>query len=352
MMKRMNAVATAVGLVAATLAFGSADVQAQERKVRMQMASSYSASLPLLGESGAALVKQIARISGGTIDIRFNEPNALVPVLQSFDAVSQGSVDMAWTASSFWSGKDTAYNFFSSVPFGPASAEYLAWLTLGGGKELMTEMYHRNGIHALTCAIVPPEGAGWFRKEIKSVDDLKGLKMRFLGLGGKVMEKLGVSTQLIAPGEIYQALQLGTIDAAEFSTPVMDLKLGFHQVAKFYYLPGWHQQATAIDLLVNKKRWDGLSELHKAQIEAACGASVRDTIAIGEATQFGAIKEMQAKGVEIKTWSPEIIAAFRKAWEEVATEEAASNPNFKKAFDSYNKFRADYAVWRENGFLK
>jgi TRAP-type mannitol/chloroaromatic compound transport system substrate-binding protein len=328
------------------------DAKAQDKKIRLQMASSYSNTLPLLGESGAAFVKKVARASGGTIDIKFNEPNALVPVLQSFDAVSQGSVDMAWTASSFWSGKDSAFNFFSSVPFGPGSAEYLAWLTYGGGKQLMNEMYEKNGIHAISCAMVPPEGAGWFREEIKSLDDLKGLKMRFLGLGAKVMEKLGVATQLIAPGEIYQALQLGTIDAAEFSTPVMDLKLGFHQVAKYYYLPGWHQQATSIDVLINKKKWDSFSETQKAVMEMACGDSIADTIASGEATQFAAIKEMQSKGVQVKQWSPEIIAAFQKAWNEVAQEEAASNPNFKKVYESYSRFRKDYAVWRDSGFLK
>ena len=351
MLKRFP-VAVALACAAGVLLAPTMDANAQDKKVRLQMASSYSNTLPLLGESGAAFTKKVERASGGSIDIKFNEPNALVPVLQSFDAVSQGSVDMAWTASSFWSGKDTAFNFFSSVPFGPASAEYLAWLTYGGGKELMAEMYEKNGIHALTCAMVPPEGAGWFREEIKSLDDLKGLKMRFLGMGAKVMEKLGVATQLIAPGEIYQALQLGTIDATEFSTPVMDLKLGFHQVAKYYYLPGWHQQATAIDLLVNKKKWDSFSATQKAVIEMACGDTIRDTIASGEATQFGALQEMKAKGVQLKKWSPETIAAFEKAWNEVVQEESASNPNFKKVHDSFSKFRKDYAVWRDSGFLK
>jgi TRAP-type mannitol/chloroaromatic compound transport system substrate-binding protein len=348
-MRFVWATACATALVAA---IGSNAVTAQEKKVRLQMASSYGASLPLLGESGVAYTQRVARASGGSINIKFNEPNALVPVLQSFDAVSQGSVDMAWTASAFWSGKDTAFNFFASVPFGPGTAEYLAWLTYGGGKELMAEMYAPHGIHAMTCAIVPPEGAGWFRKEINSLDDLKGLKMRFLGLGAKAMEKLGVATQLIAPGEIYQALQLGTLDAAEFSTPEMDLKLGFYQVAKYYYLPGWHQQATAIDLIVNRKKWDALSPTQQAIIEQACGDSIRDTIAHGEAKQFVALKEMQAKGVELRKWSPEFIAAFEKAWNEVAQEEAAKNPNFKKVFDSYSSFRKEYAVWREYGVLK
>ena len=340
----------AAACTAALLAAGAA--HAQDKKVRLQMASSYGSTLPILGEAAAAFVKKVEAATGGSVQIKFNEPNALVPVLQSFDAVSQGSVDSAWTASAFWSGKDSAYNFFSSVPFGPGAAEYLAWLSHGGGKELKAEMYGQHGIHSITCGMLPPEGSGWFRKEVKSLDELKGLKMRFLGLGAKVMDKLGAATQLIAPGEIYQALQLGTIDATEFSTPVMDLKLGFYQVAKYYYLPGWHQQSTALELLINKKKWDTLSDQQKAVIELACGETIRQSLAYGEAAQFGALKEIQAQGVTLKTWGPEFLAAFTGAWEEVAKEEAASNPMFKKIWDSYSAFRANYAIWRDSGYLK
>ena len=351
-MKKARLAWAAACVSAAVLAIASAPASAQERKVRMQLAAGFASNQPLAGEAGADLVKKIARASGGTLEIRHNEPNALVPVLQSFDAVSQGSVDMVWSTAGFWSGKDSAFNFFASIPYGPGIGEYLAWLDYGGGKQLMAELYGKYGIHAMTCGMAPPEGSGWFRKEIRTLDDLKGLKMRFFGLGAKAMAKLGVSTQLIAPGEIYQALQLGTIDATEFSTPVQDLKLGFYQVAKFYYLPGWHQQSTALELLINKKKWDALSDQHKAIIEQACGDNIRQTISYGESAQFGALKEIQAKGVQIKTWGPEFLAAFRKAWEEVAAEEAASNPMFKKAWDSYSAFRKDYAIWRDIGFLK
>lgn len=318
---------------------------AQDKKVRLQMASSYGAALPLLGESGVAYVKNVAELSNGSIDIKFNEPNALVPVLQTFDAVSRGSVDMGWTASSFWSGKDTAYNFFSSIPFGPNAPEYLAWLKHGGGKELMAEMYEPHNIHAITCAFVSAEGSGWFRNKIESLDDLQGMKMRFLGLGAKVMEKLGVATQLVAPGEIYQALQLGVLDAAEFSTPQMDEKFGFYQVANYYYMPGWHQQATAIDLLINKRKWDALSKTQQTIIDQACGNSIMQTIALGEAKQFEAMKSLQDKGVEIVRWGPEFLEAFKDKWEEVAQEEAQNNPNFKKVYDSYTSFRANYSLW-------
>jgi TRAP-type mannitol/chloroaromatic compound transport system substrate-binding protein len=347
--KSLLAAACAVAL--STSLFGNV-AQAQERKLRLQMASSYGSTLPILGESALAFTKRVATASNGAIDIKFNEPNALVPVLQSFDAVSQGSVDVAWTASSFWSGKDTAFNFFSSVPFGPGVGEYMAWLQRGEGKALKAELYGKYGIHAITCGMLPPEGAGWFRQEVKSVDDLKGMKMRFLGMGAKVMEKLGVATQLIAPGEIYQALQLGTIDATEFSTPAMDVKLGFYQVAKYYYFPGWHQQATALDVLFNKKKWDAMSDSQKALIEQACGDTLQDSIAIGEATQFAALEEMKAKGVELKKWGPEFMAAYRKAWDEVVVEESAKNPNFKRINDSFTAFRKQYKAWGDYGFVR
>jgi TRAP-type mannitol/chloroaromatic compound transport system substrate-binding protein len=166
------------------------------------------------------------------------------------------------------------------------------------------------------------------------------------------MEKLGVATQQLPPGEILQALQLGTIDATEFSLPAIDQRLGFHQVAKFYYFPGWHQQATFFDLYVNKKKWDALSDQHKTIIELACGDMIRDGIAQGEAQQWKAIREMQAQGVQVKKWPPEILAAYEKAWNEVVAEEQAKSPTFKKAWESFSEFRKNYAVWREHAYLQ
>jgi TRAP-type mannitol/chloroaromatic compound transport system substrate-binding protein len=213
-------------------------------------------------------------------------------------------------------------------------------------------MFAKYNIHNVPCAIIPPEASGWFRKEIKSTADLKGLKMRFFGLGAKVMEKMGVATQLLAPGDIFQALQLGTIDATEFSLPAIDQRLGFYQVAKFYYFPGWHQQATFFDLMVNKAKWDGLNDRHKAIIELACGDTIREAIAEGEAAQWKAIKDMQEKGVQVKQWPPEIIQAYSRAWDAVVAEESAKNASFKRVWESYAQFRAGYAVWRDHGYLK
>jgi TRAP-type mannitol/chloroaromatic compound transport system substrate-binding protein len=339
-------------LICAAAAFLFAGTAQAQQKVRINMANAFPNSLTLIGEAPVKLAKKLERISAGTIDLRVNEPGALVPALQAIQATGQGSIDAAWSNAGFFSGTDSAFNMFAAVPFGPGIPEYMAWLYHGGGLQLSREMFGKHGVYNIPCAIIPPEASGWFRKEIKSVNDLKGLKMRFFGLGAKAISKLGVATQLLAPGDIFQALQLGTLDATEFSLPVMDQKLGFHQVAKFYYFPGWHQQATFLEFYINRKKWDALADQHKAMIEASCGELMRDVIAEGEATQFRAMQEMRDKnGVQIKKWPPEIMAAFEKAWNEVIAEESKANPNFKRVYDSYAKFRKDYAIWREHGYV-
>jgi TRAP-type mannitol/chloroaromatic compound transport system substrate-binding protein len=337
----------------ATCALALPCVVTAQQKVRINLANAFPNNLTLIGEAPGKLAKKLDRLSAGTLELRVNEPGALVPALQAIQATGQGSVDAAWSNAGFFAGTDSAFNMFATVPFGPGIPEYLAWMNHGGGLQLSREMFGKHGIHNIPCAIIPPEASGWFRKEIKSLQDLKGLKMRFFGLGAKAMAKLGVSTQLLAPGDIFQALQLGTLDATEFSLPTMDQKLGFYQVAKFYYFPGWHQQATFLEFYINQKKWASLSDQHKAMIESACGDLTRDVIAEGEATQWKAMTEMRDKnGVQIKKWSPEFIAAFEKAWHEVIAEESAANPNFKRVYASYSKFRDDYAIWREHGYLK
>jgi TRAP-type mannitol/chloroaromatic compound transport system substrate-binding protein len=323
-----------------------------QKKVRLNMASAFPSTLTLVGEAAPKFAKRVQRASGGTLEFKVHEPGAIVPALQSIQAVSRGSVDAAWAPSGFFVSTDSSFAMFTSIPFGPGLGEYLAWMRHGGGIELMNEMFAKHGIHAIPCAMTPPEASGWFRKEIKTVQDLKGLKMRFFGFGAKVMDKLGVATQLLAPGDIFQSLQLGTIDATEFAMPSMDLKFGFHQVAKYYYFPGWHQQTSLLVLSIHDKKWEALSDQHKAIIELACGDTLQEMIAEGEATQWQAMKEMRDKhGVKIMRWPPEIMKAYEKAWNEVVAEESAANPNFKRIYESYARFRAEFALWREYGYL-
>ena len=340
----------AVAALCAGVALGGVTA-AHAEKVKLNMPSTFPGSLIQLGQAGVKLQDTINSISGGDIEVKFFEPKALVPPLEIFDAVSNGSVDAGWSVSGYWGSKNSALNLFAAVPFGPAAGEYLGWMWFGGGEDLMNEIYHQNGIHSLACGVIAPEASGWFRKEINSPEDLKGLKMRFFGLGAKVMQKLGVDTQLLAGGDIYPALERGTIDATEFSMPAIDQNLGFYNIAKHYYFPGWHQQSTIQELLINKAKWDAMSDQQRELIKTACKANVAYQLAEGESIQGKALAEMEAAGVTIHKWPPEMLDTFRTAWGEVVEEEVAANPDFKKAWESLSQFREQYAKWKDLGYL-
>ncbi|MET0670003.1 MAG: TRAP transporter substrate-binding protein [Xanthobacteraceae bacterium] len=348
---KVHTFAAAVAAAAVALVF-TQPAGAQEKRVRLNMGMAFPSANAILGPGQVALTEKVRKMSNGSIDMRHFEPGALVPASQYFDAVSNGSLDSAWSGLGFFTGKDIAFALFSSVPFGPEMGEYLAWMRVGGGEQLMQELARKYNVEPILCGTIAPEASGWFRKEIKSVDDLKGLKMRFFGLGAVVMQKLGVSTQILQAGEIFQALQLGTIDATEFSMPVMDLSLGFHQVAKHYYFPGWHQMATFLHLLVSKKKWDELSDSQKEIIKTACDSTMLQNYLEGEGLQSNAIKEIQSKGVTIHYWPKDILDTYRRTWEEVVKEQQAKSPEFAKVWASLSKFREEYKVWRDHGYLK
>jgi TRAP-type mannitol/chloroaromatic compound transport system substrate-binding protein len=332
------------GLCALAIALaGHAPASAQN--VHLDVASTFPSTMPVLGEVSRRLPSLAAKASGGELQLEFHEPGKLIPGAETVNAVAAGRIPAAWAGAGWFSAKDSAFNMFSSVPFGPDIGEYIAWLYHGGGLDMARAMFHKYAVHNIPCGLIPSEASGWFRKEIKTVEDLKGLRMRFFGLGAKVMEKHGVVTVQLPPGEVLAALRSGTIDAAEFSLPAMDQQLGFQDVAKYYYFPGWHQPATLFDLYVNKTVWDGLPEKHRVIIETACGDAMRDMIAEGEALQWKAMKEMQASGVKLKRWPPQILISFEDAWKQVVAEESAQNPNFKQVYDSYAAFRENYALW-------
>lgn len=335
------------GLASASLASGAG---AQE--VQWQMAGTFPSSLPQLGTLGKRLEAKIAEISDGEIEIRFYEPNALVPPLEVFDAVSVGALDAAFSTPGFWGGKVPSLQVFGALPFGPAAPEYMAWFYFGGGKEIFDEIYAKHGIHSIMCGMLAPEGSGWFREEVPNVEAMAGMKLRFFGLGAKALEKLGVSAQLLAAPDVYPALERGVIDGLEFVQPAIDLNMGFWQIAKHYYFPGWHQQATFFDLMINEQRWNQLTDAQKAQIESVCGDNVRYGIAEGEAIQFDALEELKEKGVQIHRWSDEDLAKFKAAVDEVLAEQSAADPEFKRAYDSFTSFREKYKIWRDVGYLQ
>lgn len=350
-MKLTNLLCATALSVASVLPLAS-NAFAQDAPVKWKMAGTFSSSLPQLGTLGKRLEEKIAVVSGGKIELRFYEPNALVPPLETFDAVSLGAVDAAFSTPGFWGGKVPALQVFAALPFGPSAPEYMAWFYFGGGKEIFDEIYGKYGIKSVMCGMLAPEGSGWFREEVKSVDDLKGMKLRFFGLGAKALGKFGVSAQLLAAPDVYPALDRGVIDGLEFVQPAIDLKMGFYQIAKHYYFPGWHQQSTFFDLMMNKDKWDALSETQQAQIEAVCGDNVRYGIAEGEAIQIPALKELQEKGVQIHKWSDEDLAKLKGAVDEVIAEQVAADPDFARAYESFSTFREEYTTWREIGYLK
>ncbi len=336
-----------LGLVSAVaaIAIGATSAQAGE-KLRWKLHSAWGSTVPHLGTSAIRYTEVVKRMSGGDIQLKFFEPGALIPGNEGFDATSKGSVDAAWTTAGYDVGKVPALSFFTSVPFGPGYGEYFAWKMFGGGNEIQQRIYAENGIHQQDCFAIGPETSGWFKNEITDLEQLRGLKMRFFGLGARVMQKLGVSTQLLAGGDIFPALEKGVIDATEFSMPAMDIKYGFYQIAKFNYFPGWHQQTSVSQLLTNKAAWDKLQDATRAMLEVACGDSIHYVYAETEAVNPGAMLEMGDKyGVQTKRWTDDQLGVFEKAWNEVLAEDAVKDPLFKEVADSYTAFRKTYAKW-------
>jgi TRAP-type mannitol/chloroaromatic compound transport system substrate-binding protein len=343
----------AAAVAAATFIVTSIPALAQD-KIRWKMQSAFGSQLPHLGPPAIKFTKDIEAMTGGKFEIKFFEPGALIPPLECFDAVSKGSIESCWTTPGYHTGKYPVLAFFTTVPFGPSNiGEFLAWKWHGGGNVMRDEIYAKHGLKAIEANCIGPETSGWFRKEVKGAEDMKGLKMRFFGLGARVMEKLGVSTQLLAAADIFPALERGVIDATEFSMPTMDIQLGFHQIAKFNYFPGWHQQVSCGELLVNQKTYDALPEPYKRMLEVTGRSTLIWNFAETEASQFAAMQEMQKKhNVQVRRWSDADLAAYEKAWLEVITEDSAKDPLFKKVADHYLEFRKKYSVWGDSQAMK
>jgi TRAP-type mannitol/chloroaromatic compound transport system substrate-binding protein len=355
MQSRLIKVAMVAGIALVAAYVGSVLTTPAEaqRKVQWKMASAFGSKLPHLGTSATRFADNIKVMSGGSLELKFFEPGALVPALECFDAVSKGSVESCWTTPGYHTGKYPALAFFTTVPFGPQLGEFLAWKWFGGGNELRNEIYAKHNLFALDCFAIGPETSGWFRKEVKNVNELKGIKMRFFGLGAQVMQKLGVNTQLMAAADIYPALERGVIDATEFSMPTMDLALGFHQIAKNNYYPGWHQQVSVSELLMNKPAWDKLSEQHKRIIQVALNDAVIHTYVETEAKNPPTMQEMKDKhNVVNRRWSDEDLKTFEKHWLEVLEAESARDPLFKKVADNYHAWRKVYKIWGDAQELK
>jgi TRAP-type mannitol/chloroaromatic compound transport system substrate-binding protein len=345
--RRLAGVAVAA-LIAASLS--STDALAQ--KVRWKMHSAFGTNVAVLGPVGPRIADAVREMSQGDFDIKVFEPGALAGGYAYYDPIQQGAFEAAYGTPGANQGKNSAFAFASTWPFGPGALEFNSWLMYGGGNEIVAEIYAKDNIKHFYCGMIPPETSGWFREKIDDLEQLKGLKMRFFGVGAKVMQKLGVATQQLAGGDIYPALELGTLDATEFSMPSMDRSLGFYQVAKYNYFPGWHQQSTTNEILVNMDAWNALPDHYKAMFQTACEMNGIHELAEGEALQADAMIANEKDGVQNVEWTPEQLDQFRAAWEEVLAEEIAANPDVKRLMDSYNAFHEKYKTWGDKAYLQ
>ncbi|MBA5763524.1 TRAP transporter substrate-binding protein [Vibrio sp. 404] len=342
--------------IASALAFAaglSVTAQAADKKILLKTPIAFGSHLPALGTPIQWYADHITQTSGGTIKMKIYEPGKLVNPAEILDAVSTGKVNSGYATAGYWQGKLPASALFSAVPFGPEAGEYMAWLFFGNGLKLYQEMYDQGGynVKVIPCAIISPETSGWFRKPIEKPEDLEGLNMRFFGLGASVMEKLGVGTVQLPGGEIFGALEKGAIDASEFSQPAIDERLGFHKVAKYNYFPGWHQQSTVFELLINKDTWGQMSSAQQSAVETTCMATMTYSIAEGEALQYSAMEKAKDNGVEIRYWNEEMLTLFETTWMEVVEEKKNADPFFNKVWDDLSEFRNGYALWEANAFL-
>lgn len=356
-MLNVKRVTRSLPLAASVFAFGlgvatatPADAAKGDR-VRWGVPIAFSSNLVALGDTLPWVAGQLEKMSDGNIKFEIFEPGKMIPAIEVFDAASAGKIDAGYSWMGYEQGKVPASALFGAVPFGMNPWEFSAWMYYGGGDELLKEVFAPHNVIPIYCGVVSPETAGWFRKEINSLDDFNGLKVRFAGVGGKVMQKVGASVTVLPGGEIFQALEKGVIDGTEFSIPTADEQYGFYKVAKYNYFPGWHQPFTAQYLYVNKGAWDKLSPQNQAMINTACIAGVNMSLSKSEAKQAAAVKFFKEHGVTTTTLSPKILAGLQKATNEVLDEEAGKDPMFKKVIDAQRTFAKDYKTWADLGYL-
>src|SRR2546421_1380555 len=337
-MKRRTFLTGSAVAGATTLVAAPAIAQAAP-EIKWRLTSSFPKSLDTIFGTAQTFAKYVADATDNKFQIQTFAAGEIVPGLQALDAVSTATVEMAQTPLYFYIGKEPALAYATGAPFGMNHRHQHSWWTFGGGAELCNEALKPFKTHAILCGNSGTQMGGWFRKEIKTPDDLKGLKFRIAGMGGHVLAKLGVVPQQIAGGDVYPALEKGTIDAAEWVGPYDDEKLGFYKVAKYYYFPGWWEGGTTLHFLINTAKWAELPKNYQAILTAAAGYVNGDVQAKYDSRNPAALRRLIAGGAELRPFSEPIMEASLKASDEVNAETAASNADFKKIHDSLIAFR-------------
>ena len=344
-MKRREFLKSAgLGLAASTAIAAPAIAQSMP-ELKWRLTASWPKSLDTLWGACETFTKYVSEATDGKFQITPFAAGEIVPALQTLDAVQNGTVEMGHTAYYYYIGKDPTWALFCAVPFGLNARQQNAWFYEGGGQKLMDDFGAKFNTYNLLMGNTGCQMGGWFNKEINTVEDFKGLKMRIGGWAGKTLQKLGVVPQQIAGGDIYPALEKKTIDAAEWVGPYDDEKLGFYKVVKFYYYPGWWEGGTTNHLQINLEKWNSLPKSYQAIVRAAAGAANIQELASYDARNPAALKRLVANGTQLRPFSQAVMEACLKASNEVNAETSATNAEFKKVLDAQNAFRGDAYLW-------
>ncbi len=349
--KRMGAGALAAGAIAGCSAQqkGAAEGHAgSSESFRWKMVTTWPKNFPGMGTAVNKLVALIEEMSAGRLVIKVYGAGELVPAFEVFDAVSAGTVEMGHGAAYYWKGKSEAAQFFSTVPFGLTAQEMNAWLYYGGGMELWQELYKPFGLLPVAAGNTGVQMGGWFNREINSLQDLKGLKMRIPGLGGEVLRRLGGTPVNLPGGEIFTSLQSGTIDATEWVGPYNDLAFGLHKAARYYYYPGWHEPGTTLECIVNLEAFSGLPRDLQAVVTTACKAVNLDLLSEFTARNNAALHQLVTEHeIELRSFPAEVLKELQAVADKVVAELAGKDPVARKIFESFQQFRDQVVAWDE-----
>ena len=319
---------------------------AGQEKFAWKMVTTWPPDFPGLGTGAARLADYVTRASGGRLTVTVYAGGELVPPMEVFDTVQRGNAEMGHGAGYYWKGKSQAAQIFTAVPFGMNVLELNGWFYFGNGLELYREVYEPFGLVPFPAGNTGVQMGGWFNREIKSVADLKGLKMRIPGFGGEVLKRLGGTPVLLSGGEIFTALQTGSIDATEWVGPYNDMSFGLHKAARFYYGPGWHEPGPALECVVNKSAWESLPTDLQIIVEMACSAINDQMMAEYTARNAASLKQLREQTeVEVREFPNDVMAALKEISSQVMDEIADGDPVFRKVYTAYQEFAATARPW-------
>lgn len=344
-MKRRDFIRTAALGGAGSAALAAPMIARADPKVKWRWTSSFPANLTASYDAAIRFTQRVKTITDGNFEIEWFGPGELVPALQVLDAVQNGTVESGYTASYFYVGKDPTFVMGSTLPFGMNTRQLNAWLRKGGGLELFNEFLEDYGVIYRSMSNTGAQMGGWYRKEINSLEDLDGLKMRIGGFASEILRRLGVSPQVIPAGDIYPALERGTIDAVEYVGPFDDQQLGLHKVAKYYYYPGWWEGGLNTGSFINRAAWDALPPAYQAAYETAAAEMDAEVTATYDAENGPALRELVGKGAELKAFPREVLSKAYEVAFEYYDEVAAQNAAFRKIYESYSDFRKQSLLW-------